>query len=685
MIHREKLNPFGRFCCTIGNLPTSYMLSLSYEEQLIWFCKYLEETVIPAVNNNAEALEELQNLFIELRTYVDEYFDNLDIQTEINNKLDEMAEGGELADIIAQYIELQGILAYDTIDDMKNATNLSNGSFAKTYGYETLNDGEGSYYKVRTILNTDVIDNKNVIALSDETLVAIRMSDSRLKCFDSVDDMVNANNIVNGEYIRTFGYYAPNDEGGALYKVRLRTVGDTTDGATLIALSDVLLVAELVTEGTLNVKQFGAKGDGTTDDTEAIQKAIDLLRTLPRSESKDYSNLYFPDGEYIVSDTLSIETGRWSKITGKATIKANMTKPILRLYQTMYVVIEGLFFIQESTTSGSACLETEESYTNTFNELTLKGGYKGINIISGNQLIFNSCTARNNVYGLYTLSKPNNTENSFNNCTFESTTSYNLYFGFDRPYYGKYNINNCYIEGSTTDALIYVENGMNVTFDKCYINMLTEDGTIIHQTGTVPVMKTKFINNEILATVNNAYLIKQLTDNGITKGCKFDNNLFISITLHNINDTYIPKIGLVNRKKLNIYNLTNLYADSNNNVVDWLGSGTYTLNTSVSEESDHSVDITTQYIYKPFYLKAGVTYDIEAMAKTTSTASIELFNAALDHRYHSFSTNSATWTKISSSFTPTISQVYTMLIRTTSGNTSSYCGINIYSNELDLS
>lgn len=105
MKQSEKLNPFGRFCCTIGNLPTSYMLSLTYEEQLIWFCKYLEETVIPAVNNNAEALEELQNLFIELKTYVDNYFDDLDVQDEINHKIDEMARDGSLTNIIKAYVD----------------------------------------------------------------------------------------------------------------------------------------------------------------------------------------------------------------------------------------------------------------------------------------------------------------------------------------------------------------------------------------------------------------------------------------------------------------------------------------------------------------------------------------------------------------------------------------------------
>lgn len=99
-----KLNPFGKFCCTIGELPTSYMISLTYEEQLLWLCKYLEETVIPAVNTNAEAVAELQELYIELKNYVDNYFENLDVQEEINNKLDAMALDGTLEKIINQDI-----------------------------------------------------------------------------------------------------------------------------------------------------------------------------------------------------------------------------------------------------------------------------------------------------------------------------------------------------------------------------------------------------------------------------------------------------------------------------------------------------------------------------------------------------------------------------------------------------
>lgn len=115
------LNPFAKFCCTIGHLPSSYMSSLTYEEQLLWFCDYLQNTIIPAVNNNAECVKELQELYVKLKNYVDNYFENLDVQSEINNKLDEMAEDGTLAQIIEDYATIPELTEKVT----KNENNIS--------------------------------------------------------------------------------------------------------------------------------------------------------------------------------------------------------------------------------------------------------------------------------------------------------------------------------------------------------------------------------------------------------------------------------------------------------------------------------------------------------------------------------------------------------------------------------
>ena len=175
------LKPFGKFIMTIGQLPASYLVSMTYEEQLIWFCNYLQNTVIPTVNNNGEAVEELQNLYIQLKEYVDNYFENLDVQEEIDNKLDEMAESGELAEIIAQFLDVGVLFVYDTASDLAGAENLNDGSSAYILGKETYNDGKGAFYKIRELQNTDTPDGDNIITLTETSnLVAEKLPNYRL-------------------------------------------------------------------------------------------------------------------------------------------------------------------------------------------------------------------------------------------------------------------------------------------------------------------------------------------------------------------------------------------------------------------------------------------------------------------------------------------------------------------------
>lgn len=50
------------------------------------------------------------------------------------------------------------------------------------------------------------------------------------------------------------------------------------------------------TEEWVNIHTLGVMGDGKTDDTAAIQKAIESHRVL-----------YFPSGHYIISDTLTLK------------------------------------------------------------------------------------------------------------------------------------------------------------------------------------------------------------------------------------------------------------------------------------------------------------------------------------------------------------------------------------------
>lgn len=183
----KRLCPFKWF--TLQNFPfieedfdaiTNYQL----------YCKIVEylNEVIKNTNKTGEELETLVNSFNALTQYVDNYFENLDIQTEINNKLDEMAESGQLTELITTYLQLQCIYGYNNITEMKQASNLVNGSYVKTYGKNTLNDGRGAFYKIRNIENTDVVDNENIIALNNPNLVAEKIIESQDMSFAQLVD-----------------------------------------------------------------------------------------------------------------------------------------------------------------------------------------------------------------------------------------------------------------------------------------------------------------------------------------------------------------------------------------------------------------------------------------------------------------------------------------------------------------
>lgn len=196
---------FPKFINNLGIIPTSYKDSMSYYECLAWLCKYLEETVIPTLNQNGEAVEELQNLYIELNSYVTHYFETLDVQEEINNKLDQMVEDGTLPEIVADYLKTKAIFGFDTVADMKAGTNLINGSFAQTFGFYEKNDGGKALYKIRNITNDDIIDEITIIKINDEQnqLIAelITSSEMNIKQFgylnNETDFSTNLQKMIN--------------------------------------------------------------------------------------------------------------------------------------------------------------------------------------------------------------------------------------------------------------------------------------------------------------------------------------------------------------------------------------------------------------------------------------------------------------------------------------------------------
>ena len=101
ILGREDLKPFKAWFQK--TLPLVYDDSLTYQELLYKLIAKINE-VVESQNQTNENFDELYALFIQLKEYVDNYFKNLDVQEEINNKLDEMVADGTLDKIINEKI-----------------------------------------------------------------------------------------------------------------------------------------------------------------------------------------------------------------------------------------------------------------------------------------------------------------------------------------------------------------------------------------------------------------------------------------------------------------------------------------------------------------------------------------------------------------------------------------------------
>lgn len=63
--------PFKRMISTVGNLPTSFVDSMSYYEMLAWLCQYITETIVPKINEDSEEINQIQLDFIALKEEVE--------------------------------------------------------------------------------------------------------------------------------------------------------------------------------------------------------------------------------------------------------------------------------------------------------------------------------------------------------------------------------------------------------------------------------------------------------------------------------------------------------------------------------------------------------------------------------------------------------------------------------------
>lgn len=237
------------------------------------FCKLGEEInkLINSENSLGNQVENLTNAFIELQNYVNNYFENLDVQEEINNKLDEMAENGELTEIIAQYLQLNGLLCYDSVESMKNAENLVLGSKVKTLNYYNNLKGGGAIYKIINITNDIDVDEMFYIALHDLNLVAQLVYDTNVNVLqlgiknNFSDDISEKFNIATKKAPLFFpnGIYKVSNTLFPFYSITGENFSSDTDKILIADGIDCTIL-----KSTINYTNNG--NDGRTSDNSVI-------------------------------------------------------------------------------------------------------------------------------------------------------------------------------------------------------------------------------------------------------------------------------------------------------------------------------------------------------------------------------------------------------------------------------
>lgn len=128
--------------------------------------------------------------------------------------------------------------------------------------------------------------------------------------YDTTEEMIVSNAKV-GRYVKTKGYYTVGDGGAACYLI---SEEKETGGIQLSngLYANIQLATYKDTSGVKwavgNIKQFGAKGDGVTEDHDAVNIASVRIGEIVKQQSDQFDRgiMFMPEGEYKIANQINI-------------------------------------------------------------------------------------------------------------------------------------------------------------------------------------------------------------------------------------------------------------------------------------------------------------------------------------------------------------------------------------------
>lgn len=132
-------------------------------------CKVVEylNNVISETNEVTEQTLSLYNAYVALQNYVNDYFDNLNLQEEVNIKLDEMATDGSLTLLIKNYVDPIYQAYEERINGEIDTQNTSIGNLSTSV--QTISQGLTTETSNRTSADTNLQTQINTIVASAGT------------------------------------------------------------------------------------------------------------------------------------------------------------------------------------------------------------------------------------------------------------------------------------------------------------------------------------------------------------------------------------------------------------------------------------------------------------------------------------------------------------------------------------
>lgn len=244
-------------------------------------------------------------------------------------------------------------------------------------------------------------------AASKQEVEEVKSSlEERVKYYNNVSEMKTDITLKDGQCVKTLGYYEPNDGGGADYIFQNKDFN-------------------LIVKNYITPEMFGAKGDGVTDDTVAIQKAFD----------SDLSNIViFSRKTYLITSQLNINKSKLIRGAGYSYTPNQSTvlkcdKDCIKI-NVSYVKIANIYLqgnkdnqpyeylaitVKDINSKAIAQVTLEDifiayfdeggkinGYSWNYNNVNINNVNRGFNILGGTAHRFNACSVNICNYGFET-------------------------------------------------------------------------------------------------------------------------------------------------------------------------------------------------------------------------------------------------------------------------------------------